>query len=273
MHGYRCAIALAAVVVISAPAAAQQTLPKPAFDAASIKRNTSGPTGTNIRILPNRLTLINLQLRAIIQIAYGIQQAARLDAPQWTDTERYDIVATTPADVPGEQMRLMLRALLEERFQLKVHSEHREVSGYALMLAREGGSPGPNLRPSTAVCANLAPATKEPGPAGPPPIVCGPRPGGPPGRLTLVGSPIQQLAGVVALIVGRTVTDRTGLPGMYDIELSYRPEPGAPGDAGDAGDNPSIFTALQEQLGLKLQTEETTMAVTVVDRLERPSEN
>ncbi len=217
------------------------------------RTNRQDPQGTNIKVLPNGVNMVNVPLRAIIQLAYGVQQPSRLvSVPNWAAIERFDITAKSDAITSRDQLRSMLQALLADRFKLAAHAEMRDQPIYVLMRARPNEAPGPSLRPSTAVCAQTQ---------------CGPRPGGP-GKVILVGSPISQLASVLSLAVGRTVVDGTGLAGNYDVELSYAQEEQPPDQ-----DGPSLFTALREQLGLQLKPEREKVDVLVVDRVDRPTEN
>jgi uncharacterized protein (TIGR03435 family) len=282
------AVAAAVVAASHAPAGEAQT-PGATFDVASVRANKSGPQGTNVNVLPNGVNLVNVPLRAIIQLAYGIQQPSRLArVPNWANAERFDIIArfeiTAKSDAIAsrDQLQSMLRAFLADRFKLAAHMETREQPIYALTRARPNEALGPSLRPSTAICAppiagrgdtvggqGIAAETTQ----------CGPRPGGP-GKVIIVGSPMSQLASVLSLAVGRTVVDRTGLAGNYDIELSYAPErqPLGPQPAdGTAAtpdpDGPSLFTALQEQLRLRLKPEREKVDVLVVDSVDRPTDN
>lgn len=244
----------------------------PAFDVVSIHRNVSGTTQQSVNVQPTGVTFVNFPLRPIIQLAYGISQPARLmGLPEWVN-DRYDVVARTstpvsPATIVG--MRPLLQAMLADRFKLVAKLDTREMPAYALVLARQDGQLGPNLKRSTVVCAGRGapPAdAASPGP-GPAPVPCGPRPGGP-GRFVFVGSQLSLFSGVLSLSLGRTVIDRTGLTGAYDFDVTYAP-PNGPASP----DQPSLFTALQEQMGLKLQPEREMVEVLIVNRIERPTEN
>jgi uncharacterized protein (TIGR03435 family) len=246
------AVAAAVVGASHVPALEAQT-PGATFDVASVRANKSGPQGTNIKVLPSGVNLVNVPLRAIIQLAYGIQQPSRLvGVPDWASAERFDIAAKSDAITSRDQLRSMLQALLADRFKLAAHIEVREQPIYVLTRARPNDAPGPSLRPSTAVCTQATP--------------CGPRPGGP-GKMILIGSPMSQLASVLSLAVGRTVVDGTELAGNYDLELSYAPEQQLDQDG------PSIFTALQEQLRLQLKPEREKVNVLVIDKVDRPTDN
>jgi uncharacterized protein (TIGR03435 family) len=265
----------AIALLLAAPPAAAQT-PAPAFDVVSIKRNASGTTQQSVNVQPTGVTFINFQMRAIVQLAYGIPQPARLiGLPDWIN-DRYDVIARTSAPVSPATivaMRPMLQAMFADRLELSAKVEKREMPAYALVLSRRDGRPGPNLKRSSVVCAGRAappaPAAGAPAAATPAPVPCGPRPGGP-GRFLFVGSPLSVFAGVLSLGVGRTVVDRTGLTGLYDFEMSFAPEAG-PGAA--SSEHPSLFTALQEQLGLKLDPEREVVDVLIADSIQRPTEN
>ena len=254
-------LALALLSLVHARAQAPAT-----FDVASVKANKSGANQVSVS-WQGGVSMINVPLRAIVQFAYNINTPSRIVGhPDWTNVERFDIQARPPEGVTGvEQMRPMLQALLADRFKMAAHLEKRELQSYALVKARSDGALGPNLKPSTAVC--LGPRGEK----SPLAIQCGVQ-GGAAGGARLVGVPMAQLAPLISLVVGRPVVDRTGLIGNYDIELRFSGEP-APGAPPPSSDAPSIFTALQEQLGLKLDAERETVEVLVIDRIDRPSEN
>ena len=247
----------------------------PTFEVASIRRNTSGTTQQSVNVQPTGVTFINFQLRAIIQLAWGIPQPARLiGLPAWVN-DRYDVIARTSAPVSPATMigmRPALQALFAQRMNMAAKLEQREMPAYALVMARSDRRPGPGLKPSTVVCAGrgAAPSTAsavQPA-AGQEAVPCGPRPGGP-GRFVFVGSEISLFASVLSISQSRTVVDRTGLKGPYDFEMTFAPE--IPGGA--QSDGPSLFTALQEQLGLKLDPEKELVDVLTVETIERPTEN
>jgi uncharacterized protein (TIGR03435 family) len=230
-----------AFAVIAAPLAAQGQV-----EVASIKRNTSADSRQGSRVLPGgRIEVTNMPLRTLIRIAFGMTGSQVVGGPDWIATDGYDIVAKVTGD-PATA----LRPLLEERFHLQVHIEKRDVQTYALMLANREGRLGPQLKPSRADCSS-GPADR-----------CGIR--GANGNLTYTGLTLAQIATSLSgqPVLRAPVSDRTGLTARYDLHLEYND---------DAG--PSIFTALIEQAGLKLQPEKGTVDVVVVDRAERPTEN
>jgi uncharacterized protein (TIGR03435 family) len=255
----------------------------PAFEVASVKPNKSGTTQANIGMLPNGVNFVNLPLRAIIQFAYGVNQPSKLvGVPDWAAMERYDIAARAAGPVTPDERRLMLQALLADRLKLVARLEKREVSILALMLARNDGKLGKNLVESKGCIAPGSAAAKEAAagnaPAGPETLLCGPKTGGG-GRLILTGIPIQQFTALLGTMLSRTVVDKTGLTGRYDLDVTYTPEQpipagvSFPGPAADPN-GPSIYTAVREQLGLKLEPQKDQEEVLVIDHVERqPSEN
>jgi uncharacterized protein (TIGR03435 family) len=265
-----------ALVPAQAPAGANTS---PVFEVASVKLNKSGTTQANIGMLPNGVNIVNIPLRAIIQLAYGINQPSKLaGVPDWAVTERYDINARAAGSVTLEERRLMLQALLADRLKLVARIEKREVSILALMLARNDGKLGKNLVESKGCIAPGNAATQGAAPADADTPICGLRPGGF-GRLILIGIPIQQFTALVGTMLRRTIVDKTGLTGRYDIDLTFTPEQPIPAGAnipGPAADpqGPSIYTAVREQLGLKLESQRDQEEVLVIDHVERqPIEN
>ena len=256
----------------------------PAFDVASIKPNVSGDLRVSIQSSPGgRFTAINAPLRALIRHAYQLQDFELSGGPKWIDAERVDIVAKAEGEPAPERMRLMLRNLLADRFTLQLHTETRDLPLYALVLARSDGKIGPDLRRSERECSQSAPLqdtlgiTPRPGPPDPD-ATCGFFGPGPGGGAKFRGVTIAVLARFLAPPVRRPVFDRTGLTGYFDADLEttaeFGPPPPPPGvaDRIDRGSLPSIFTVLQERLGLKLDAQRGPVNVWVIDRLEHPME-
>jgi uncharacterized protein (TIGR03435 family) len=266
-------------VILALSVAALMAQTPPAFEVAAVKPNKSGTTQANIGMLPNGVNFVNLPLRAVIQFAYGINQPSKLvGVPDWAVTERYDINARAVGPVTLEERRSMLQALLADRFKLVARLERREVSVLALTLARNDGKLGKNLVESKGCIAPGNAAAQGAATAGAQTPICGPKTGGA-GRLILVGTPIQQFTSLLGLMLGRTVVDKTGLTGSYDIDLAFTPEQpiaagaNVPIPATDPN-GPSIYTAVREQLGLKLESQRDQEDVLVIDHVERqPSEN
>ena len=258
-----------------------------AFEVASVRPNKSGAQGSSIRRQPGGgLTATNMPLRALITFAFQLQPYQLVGDPSWIRNEFFDIVAKmegNPAPVPPfsgrlDPLMLAMQSLLAERFKLAVHREMREMDIYALVLSRPDGKLGPALKPSTQNCAALMAAAIARGgpPPAPPPgpgnaVMCGVR--GTFGRLIVGGMPLAAFASNLSGQVQRTVVDRTGLTGEWDFEIGFAAEPSPnlppgvelpPADPGA----PSLFTAIQEQLGLKLQATKGPVDVLVVDRVE-----
>jgi uncharacterized protein (TIGR03435 family) len=258
------------------------------FEVTSVKPNKSGDGRVMMSMPPTgRYTATNVPLRLLLQNSYNVQPFQIIGAPNWMTSDRFDIVAKAPDGFTPDQLRPMVRALLADRFKLKAHVETREMPTYDLVLARPDGKLGPNLKPSKTDCkAMLANRRGGPPPAPPQPgqqIECGFMIGG--GIMNAGGMPLTQLAQSLAQFVNRVVTDKTGLTGEYDFQLTYTPEgrgglpgipggppPGVDGPAADP-DRPSLFTALQEQLGLKLDSQKGPVDVLVIDSVEQPTED
>ncbi len=259
------------------------------FEVASVKPNTGGQRGGNMRRQPGgRVTATNMPLRQLVIFAYQMTPLTVVGGPAWAATTTYDINATLGFDAPmlgpgngPDHMMLAMRTLLADRFKLKVHHESREMDVYALTMAKPGAGPGPQLKPSTLDCspARLREMAGRAGngPPAPPDINQAPQCGGyiTPGRFRLGGMPISMLVGPLGGFTGRTVVDRTGLTGLWDAEMTFAIDPGRgapPPDAPPPDPNaPSIFTALQEQLGLKLEATKAPVDVLVIDNLEQPT--
>jgi len=257
------------------------------FEAASIKPNKSGDFGQTIRRAPGgRLAATNMPLRVLITFAYQLQQAQLVGGPNWISSDRFDIVAKIegdPAPVPPgggpDPLMLAMRSLLADRFKLAVHKETRDLDVYALVLAKPGGKPGPALKPSTTDCAQLMLGRRGGPPPAPPgpndPVLCGMR--GTFGRIQVGGFPMSQFANGLQGQAGRLVLDRTGLTGNWDFELTFAQErpvgPLPPGvELPPVDPNaPNLFTALQEQLGLKLESTKAPIEVLVIDQVEQPT--
>jgi uncharacterized protein (TIGR03435 family) len=252
----------------------------PQFDVVSIKPCkvdlSGGVRAGNIKTSPGRLTVTCVPLRNLIQHAYLIYANGRYrdfnfydvpieGAPGWAQSERYTIEATTqalPSD--GTMNGPMLQALLEDRFHLKIHRETREAPIYELTVAKGG----PKLQPFDGSCTPVdwAEATLEPGD-------CRNVAGESGLNATRFWRAISiddfTMAVLDKQFTGRAVVNKTGIAGVFDIHLEFTPEQNSA--AADAG--PSIFTAVQEQLGLKLVPARGQEEFLVIDSVERPSEN
>lgn len=258
------------------PAVQAQDAAEPQFEVASVKRNAGGDMAVMLRMQPGgRFTATNMSLPFLIRFAWQLQPSQIVGGPSWVGRERFDISARTAGDDPPlGQVQLMVRGLLAERFKLQSHIETRDTPIYALVLARSDGRPGPKLKPASADCQAMREALRARGSV--PPSECGMRLGA--GTLHAGGMQIVELARVLSQLTGRVVEDRSGLTSQYDFELSWTPEQsGADPGAGIGGpplalsdSGGSLFTALQEQLGLKLEPGRGPVEVLVVDSAEIP---
>jgi uncharacterized protein (TIGR03435 family) len=245
------------------------------FEVASIKPNQSGDLRASIQALPGGYRAVNAPLRLLIRDAYALQGFQLVGGPSWLDSERFDVLAKAEGNPTPDQERLMLRALLAERFALSVHGETRELPLYAMVMARADGRPGPQLRRTGADCSE-APVWQG---TGPPPSrdpnsPCSSAGPGSGGGMRFRGVTLEALGKFLSTPAQRPVIDRTGLTGLFDIELELTAELGPPppppgmADRVDRVFAPSIFTALQEQLGLKLDSRRGPIDVIVIDRVE-----
>ncbi len=250
------------------PARAQTPAPHPEFEVASVKQNTGPPGLVAMHFNPGgRFTATNFPLKLLVDMAYGVGSAQEHRVPAWVDSDsaRYDITARAEGDPSKEETFAMIRTLLEDRFKLQVHREKKEVTVYALTVAKSGSKLKEDKDSGCARvnAGDLAPEIKSP--------VCGMfgiLPGGLEGmKVTMTG-----LAGALTNVseIGRPVIDKTGITQTFDVHIRWTPS--GPGAAAD-NSGPSIFTALQEQLGLKLESQKGTDDVFVIDRAERPTEN
>jgi uncharacterized protein (TIGR03435 family) len=248
---------------------------EPSFEVASVTVNTSGspvsrmvaPAGTG------RFEATNTPVRMLILNAYGIPGFQLTGGPSWIEGVRVDVVARAATTATRDEISRMVRGLLAERFNLVVHRAQREMPVYSLVVARDDRRLGPKLQASTTDCAAVT-ATGGAAPQLPSgQLLCTTRMS--PASINAGGMTMVRLAQTLSGIVGRVVTDETKLTGAYDLQLSFAPEqplpPGAPPSADP--DAPSIFAALQEQLGLKLNTRRGMVDVLVIDRIDPPKEN
>jgi uncharacterized protein (TIGR03435 family) len=240
--------ALPFVVVALAPGLAQRPTSLPAFEVASLKISPTHGTGlTSIGPFgTERFSITNSPMELLLQIAFEVQPYQILGEPKWFDSERYDLTAKaedgiklTPDELPQR-----LQRLLAERMKLEVHREKKEFSGFALIVAKGG----PKLKQSVAAASEQGVTY--------------------PGGMRLPHATLDWLASMLFPPLGRPVENKTGITDSFDIELTYARE----GDANSS--QPSLFAALQEQLGLQLEPQKVKVEMLVIDRMERvPAEN
>jgi len=228
------------VFTLIATVLAQLTTPaaaQTAFEVASIKPNTG--VSRDMKIVPTpggRLNGENLTLKFLIGIAYRIGDNQIQGGPGWIASARYDIAAKAETDKEFPDFSPMLQTLLEDRFKLAVHHEIRDQSVYVLTMAKEG------LKDSGAGSGSIEMTSK---------------------RMEGAGITMDSLARALARLTGMVVIDQTGFNSKFDVHLAWTPD----------GDGVSLFTALREQLGLKLESRKAPVDVLVIDHVEKPSEN
>jgi uncharacterized protein (TIGR03435 family) len=272
--------------------------PQPArlmFEVVSVKR--TGPDG-GASILGGgrgRYEAMNLPLRVTVTNAWNLRDHQLVGAPVWLATDRFDIVAKEPEGTfTDEQRRLMMQAMLFDRFKLQAHVEIRELPLYNLGLPRTDGRLGPELRPTAVDCAVLrkeraASGATPTGPATARPniddrVPCNQRAFfGPQGvTINASGRTLEQIATTLGTYADRTVVNKTGLEGEFDMLLKFRPEAGGPtgglapplSTTGDPlSDLATLGVAVREQLGLRLEPARGPVQVLVIDSISPPTEN
>jgi uncharacterized protein (TIGR03435 family) len=275
---------------IDAQSTLMTTTPLPSFEVASIKPNRSEDLRKMVSFQSGRYTLTGLTTKLLITVAYDLEDFQVSGGPSWISSDRYDVNAKVedsvaaewqklPPNQRAEQLRVMLQSLLADRFELKVSHTSKDLPIYALVVAKNG----PKLqeaKPSDTYPNGIKGLDGRPeGRAG----VMRMWAGGILGQ----GISLASLAELLSRQLSRTVTDQTGLKGEYDIKLQWTPDQmSAAIPLGPVGDNsrpdalpppdstgPSIYTAIQEQLGLRLESTKGPVEVLVIDHVERPSEN
>jgi len=290
----RVPVVLAVVLTVSI-VHAQSSEQKPlAFEVAAVKPNNSGSLEQHIWRTATGLTVTNMPLRDLIRFAYlPLQPFQLIGGPSWIGSDRFDLLAkidgpAPPPTLPGadkpDAFMLSMRTLLADRFKLKLHQEQREMDVYALVL----GNPAvTGLKPSTTDCeAFLQEAMRHGGLTWPEPraTVCGLWQS--PAQIRMGGVPLSFLTNALSAITGRRVFDHTRLTGKYDLTLTWTPDglrsfkASADLPAGTLPqinsvsfdpDGPSIFMAMEQQIGLKLESTKGRVDVLVIDHVEKPT--
>jgi uncharacterized protein (TIGR03435 family) len=288
----------------------QNQLPAPAaaprFEVASVKMSGPRPSdpssrirSTGVRTVGDRFTAANLPLRFLVRLAYGVHDFQIEGGPSWQTSQRFDIAAKAEDGFKGgeQEMLPMLKTLLNDRFNLKVRVEMRNLPLRTLVIARDDGKLGRNLRPSTSDCSTAAAAQQKQAEAvnkggvadivaisGP--CVMAPFDGGADGiGIRANGQPVSVLIPLLTQATGRIVLDRTGLTGLYDWEMKFDPQflignvssqagiDLRPGVNPPKSNGPSLLTALRDELGLRLDSERGPVEVLVIDSAEMPTPN
>jgi uncharacterized protein (TIGR03435 family) len=228
-----------------------------AFEVATIKPNGSGGGGSSTDSTNGLLRITNQTLRNFIQYAYNVRDFQISGGPSWMGSDRYDIAAKPESPAHDQQIKQMLQTLLSDRFQLRFHRETREGAGFALVV----GKNGPRLQParesnSSGITSGRNSST---------------------GLLTLSGkrASLDEIAANLAARLERPVFNKTGLAGKFDFELSWVQDltPSGAGVPSPSASGPSLVTAVQEQLGLRLESQKGPVDILVIDQVSRPREN
>ena len=298
----RRVVRLAAAVAFASCAAFGQSAPLPEFEVASVKPSPPPTDGRVMRRIgrpdPGMVNYGNATLKMLISQAYGVKDY-QINGPDWIDSLGYDVVAKVPAGVSQDKVPQMLQALLADRFKLALHHESKTLNVYALIVGKDG-SKLKETDPAELAIPDHAGMVDGP----PPPPAGGGIPRGPGVRVMIGASggrrlsghmTMEQLTNVMSNFMDRPVVDVTGLKGTYDVDLTFMPDerdqmqgklggammappPGAsegrPADSLSDATAGSIFNAVQEKLGLKLDPRKSPAEILVIDRAEKvPTEN
>jgi uncharacterized protein (TIGR03435 family) len=234
---------------------AQRRVSPSAFEVASIKPSTDPPGSVSgIFETKGRIHAKNVTLKRCVRGAYNVPQPQIVGGPQWVDQDRYYIEAKATVPAGDHELMLMLQALLADRFKLVLHGEQRPLAGYRLVVAKGGLK----ARPSAPDRSSVGHSQR--------------------GRIDAESCTMAQLALKLSEVLQKPVLDTTEIPGRFDLKLEWTPDdmqakPPLDDQRGSAADGPSIFAALQEQLGLKLESGKIPAEVLVIDSAEKPSEN
>ena len=238
---------LVTVIALAASTGTAQSR-QPAFEAASVKRNTSGAVASDTNTTAGRLSLLNVTILSVMLRAFRVRPPQIIGAPDWLLNERYDIAAVTGdgTALTDETRQAYLQALLAERFRFSFHRETREIRVYSLVSSKSGPKLAEHTGPGD-YSMRVQP-TDEGGL-----------------RLRSIRGNMPRLAEILGGQVRDVVEDRTNLSGEYDFTLEWVP------DLNGGGPGPSVFTALNEQLGLRLESSKSAVEAIVIDRIERPA--
>jgi uncharacterized protein (TIGR03435 family) len=270
----RVALIILMLSLATAVTPAQQAL----VEVASVRRH---PPDENLQwtILPQpggRL-LLRVTPELLVSVAFRVQMDQVVNAPAWARSDLYDILVKVRDGVAVniDTVGPIAREVAIERFHLKTHDATRQLSVYLLGPARADGSLGSRLTPAAIDCTLRGSAPAARGPDSPLPAAierCGLTQR--PGLIQMAGFPVDALIRVLSSSVGRVVVNRTGLEGNWDLQLEYAPDLSGDGPAGQSStEHPSIFAALQEQLGLKLESGRAPVPVVTIDDIRRPSDD
>ena len=265
--------ALLLMPCLLAPVLAQSPAAEPSFDVVSLKRNTSGARSASFGAVPGvAFSMTNVAPIALVTYAYGVANEEVVGAPDWLTADRYDMTAKAEGKPGDDLVKAMLRTLLKDRLKLATHLQPQDKPVYALVVARPSH---PGLKRSMLDCDSVRAAREAAAKSGAPPEPYVPGTAPQCGyawsdAIYSGGMTMDTLADILRGLAGRKVLNRTQLDGRYEFTLrasfarSVSPSPDDP---------PTIFTALQEQLGLRLDSERAALETLVIDHIERPAEN
>jgi uncharacterized protein (TIGR03435 family) len=248
-------VVIGAIATLAARTGAAQQESGFQFDVASIKPSKADPYSSSFSISRGRLRITNTTVKSLIQSAYSVLPDQINGAPAWADSVHYDIEATSDDDPTissaesSRRTNLRLKALLASRFQLAIHRETKEWQAYTLVVGKEG----PKLTPTALEGHGNSMRTGS-------------------GHVEATGLTMNDLAANISNWLRRPVANQTGIEGRFDLTLDFESEGAVEAGAADTG-RPSLFTAVQDQLGLKLEPKKVPVEMLIVDRIERPSEN
>jgi uncharacterized protein (TIGR03435 family) len=266
---------LSCILLVVIRTAISQGQPSLEFEVASVRPAASNTVGSTIQGLPGgRLNIRNMSLKEIIVVAWRIQPFQVAGAPAWLDSAHYDISAKSGDGANQSDLTLMLRALLVDRFHLKFHRETKELPIYSLVIAKKHGELGPGLTESTDRDCTTDPSSRSVVEArklfG---LQCGEM-AAYGGQIRAVSIPLDRLTPRLSRLMDREVVNKTGLTANFNIHLEWTPErPQGDALSPPEVEGPSIFTAIQDQLGLKLESQKGPVDILVVDHVEKPSAN
>ena len=263
------------------------------FEVASIKPNAETDNRMMMqRAAGGRVNATGFSVKMLMRNAFRLQDFQIIGGPAWLTSDRWDIQAKAEDNATPAQVDEMLQSLLVDRFQLKYHKETRELPTYTLVVGKNGNKLVAATEASIKAAPSLPPVGRGAGPGTADVTVTRGGAGGGRGGTVMMGSSngqmqmtgggmtMAQLAQTLSTTLGRTVVDQTGLTGQYDVKLSWTPDPGTggplggglpPGGAAGSPDAASLFTAVQEQLGLKIDSTKGPVEVLVIDKVEKPS--
>jgi uncharacterized protein (TIGR03435 family) len=257
--------ATGAILLLLAPLCGRILAGRPEFEAASIKPNNSGVRPWLAPPVGDRFTATNVTLKLLIPLGWNVPGLGITGGPSWVITQGFDVSTKAPDGVvDGASFRMMMKNLLEERFKLQLHKESRTVPIYVLLPGKNG------LKLPNSKAEGCYTGIRDPG--------VGPQAGCDgmsftPGSINDERISMAWFSGVLAGVLGRPVIDKTGFAGSFALHLEFAPMKDGESNQDASDPRPSIFAALQEQLGLRLESQKGPAQVLVIDRAERPSEN